>query len=134
MTAEHSHGSCAEKERGEEMADHQPGETSGTIELHFRCSDEEHERLLRRQDGRNGAAGERIGQRLDRAINSLSDEVEKSGLTIETTDGDRPPEKQRKARIPRATIERMNAIIARLPGVSRDQFVREAIRRWTKVY
>lgn len=105
-----------------------------TIALHFRCSEEEQLRLLRRQDGRDGAAGERLGERLDRAINRLCDEVENNGLTIEATDGPRPPEKQRKAWISRPTIERMKGLVARLPDVSQDQFVREAIRRSTKVY
>ena len=105
-----------------------------TSALHYRCSDEELDRLLRRQDGRDGPAVERVGQRLDRAINQLCDEVDQGGLNIVLTNGPQPQGRQRKARLPKATIERMNAIVARLPNVSRDLFVREALRRATKAY
>lgn len=106
-----------------------------TAAFHFRCSDAEFERLTRRQDGRDGAKGERPGIRLNRALVALCEEVEHGEeFAIGLSDGEPPRTAQRKARIPQETVDRVDAIVARLPGVSRDMFTREAIRRATRAY
>jgi hypothetical protein len=113
--------------------------------LHYRSSDEEHARLVRRQGygkaeperragPRREFPGEKRGHRLDRAIERLCEEAEANGLTIAPLVGERPPEKVRKTSVRSATVVRMNALLERLPNVSKDQFVREAIRKFTRVY
>jgi len=104
------------------------------VEFFYRCSDEEQDRLTRRQEGRNGAEGERAGQRLNRALLSFIKDVGDNGFSIDFSDVPAPESAQRKVRIPSSTVDQINAVVGRLPGVSRDQFVREALRRRVKAY
>jgi hypothetical protein len=106
------------------------------VDYYYDCSDEEELRLLRRKDGRRGEhAGERHGVRLNRALLALCDEVERDeGVRIELAEGDIPEGVRRKARIPMSTLLRVNELVARLPGVSRNQFSRVAIRRWVQAF
>jgi hypothetical protein len=104
----------------------------------YRCSDVELDRLMRRQDGRDGEAGESVGARLNRALLALCDEVEhstESGLFIESSEATEMPEAiQRKVRLPKETVDRVKSVVAKLPGVSRDRYTREAIRRAVKAF
>ena len=108
------------------------------VELFYRCSDVERERLMRRQDGRDALAipGHTIGDRITQAVNDLCDHIESGNgsLTIEPTATLPVPEKQRKAYVPLAVLDRVHKVRASLPGVSRDQLIREALRRATGAY
>ena len=107
---------------------------SGKVGLFYRCSDAAHVRLIRRREGRDGPDSDLIGDRVARAIMELCDHIQLggNGLTIHPSDDIPQSEKQRKAFVPAAVLDRVNAVTARLPGVSRDQFVREALRRGTE--
>ena len=105
-------------------------EMARRVELHYRCSDDEVANLDRRRrapeavgpERRKRAAAAGSGQLLNLALLALCDEVEAGdpeGLTIEVVDGPVLPAIQRKVRIPEATRERVDRIVARLPDVSR---------------
>jgi hypothetical protein len=118
-------------------------EMARRVELFYRCSDDEVANLDRRRrapeaigpERRKRAAAAGSGQLLNLALLALCDEIDAGdAITIEVADGPVLPAVQRKVRIPEATRERVDRIVARLPDVSRDQFVRVALRRWTRAY